>query len=122
MKKREDLNAFYQKIQYNPGKVVSYNKPHINVFERSACMGHYPYSRRDYYKVTLLLEEGKLDYADKSFLQLDLAAWVCNMFMEKETMRKALLLCTKHSIWALTFGIQPIFTEAAKMKSSSQKC
>lgn len=66
MKKGEDLNAFYHRIKYKSNETELFRKPHINVFERSACIGNYGYSRRDYYKVTLVLEEGKLDYADKS--------------------------------------------------------
>ncbi|BAX81278.1 helix-turn-helix domain-containing protein [Labilibaculum antarcticum] len=66
MEKSEDLNAFYDRIKYKPDEELSLSKPHINVFERSACTGPLTYSRRDYYKLTLILGEGRLDYADKS--------------------------------------------------------
>jgi len=66
MKKAEDLRAFYHRIKYKANDDVLFRKPHINVFKRSACIGNYGYSRRDYYKVTLILEKGQLYYADKS--------------------------------------------------------
>lgn len=66
MNKRENINDFYDRIHNPLQKQLNISKPHINVFERSSCMGAIPYSRRDYYKVTLILGEGCLDYADKS--------------------------------------------------------
>ncbi|MBN2598433.1 MAG: AraC family transcriptional regulator [Marinifilaceae bacterium] len=66
MEKSEDLNAFYNRIKYKTDQELVLSKPHINVFERSACTGPLTYSRRDYYKITLILGEGRLDYADKS--------------------------------------------------------
>ncbi|MUP39466.1 helix-turn-helix domain-containing protein [Labilibaculum euxinus] len=66
MEKREDLNEFYNRIKYKPDQELVLSRPHINVFERSACTGPLTYSRRDYYKITLILGEGRLDYADKS--------------------------------------------------------
>ena len=66
MKQHEDLNAFYKRIAGLPQEELNLSRPHINVFERASCKGSVPYSRRDYYKVTLVLGEGRLDYADKS--------------------------------------------------------
>ena len=67
MKLREDIIEFYDRIHYDAQEVVSQDRPHINVFERSSCIGSMPYSRRDYYKVTLIQGKGTLEYADKTF-------------------------------------------------------
>lgn len=66
MKKREDIPGFYHRIGHQFLGKLTPDTPHINVFERAACVGIVPYSRRDYYKVTLILGKGKLEYADKS--------------------------------------------------------
>jgi AraC-like DNA-binding protein len=66
MEAKEDIQEFYQRIKYQPREKIRHSQPHINVFERAACKGGHPYSRRDFYKVTLVLGEGQLDYADKS--------------------------------------------------------
>ncbi|MFT4202546.1 MAG: helix-turn-helix transcriptional regulator [Chitinophagaceae bacterium] len=67
MKERENLQAFYKRICYNSDEAITQERPHVNVFERSSCNGAHPYSRRDYYKVTLIRGEGTLEYADKKF-------------------------------------------------------
>ncbi len=66
MRKSENLKEFYNRIHYSAREQLNISKPHINVFERSCCMGTLPYSRRDYYKVTLVIGEGQLEYADKN--------------------------------------------------------
>jgi len=66
MKQSEDLNAFYNRIKYKYNEELSLSKPHVNVFERAACTVKHTYSRRDFYKVSLVLGKGRLDYADKS--------------------------------------------------------
>lgn len=66
MKKREDISSFYQRIQHPFMERLAPESPHINIFERASCVGVIPYSRRDYYKVTLILGKGRLEYADKS--------------------------------------------------------
>lgn len=66
METKETLQGFYKRIDYEKGRNISL-QPHINVFERAACIGQVPYSRRDYYKVTLILGKGLLEYADKTF-------------------------------------------------------
>jgi AraC family transcriptional activator of pobA len=38
---------------------------HFNVFTRESCSLMTPYSRRDYYKISLIIGKGKLHYADK---------------------------------------------------------
>ncbi len=66
MRKSENLKEFYNRIHYSAEEQLNISNPHINVFERSSCMGALPYSRRDYYKVTLVIGKGQLDYADKT--------------------------------------------------------
>lgn len=66
MKKREDISSFYHRIKHPFLEKLTPESPHINVFERASCIGIIPYSRRDYYKVTLILGKGRLEYADKS--------------------------------------------------------
>ena len=66
MNKREDISGFYERIEYPAQERVRADKPHINVFERASCINATPFARRDYYKVTLILGTGKLDYANQS--------------------------------------------------------
>lgn len=66
MNKREDISDFYERIEYPALERVRADKPHINVFERASCINATPFARRDYYKVTLILGTGKLDYANQS--------------------------------------------------------
>lgn len=75
MKKREDIPGFYDRIKYPFLERLSPDSPHINIFERASCVGTIPYSRRDYYKVTLILGKGRLEYADKS-LYIDRPAFM----------------------------------------------
>ncbi|WP_447640631.1 MULTISPECIES: helix-turn-helix domain-containing protein [Chitinophagaceae] len=67
MANNENLQQFYQRISYRPNEAITQVQPHVNVFERSSCKGAAPYSRRDYYKVTLMRGKGILEYADKRF-------------------------------------------------------
>jgi len=66
MNKREDISGFYERINYPALERIGADKPHINIFERASCIGAIPYCRRDYYKVTLILGTGRLDYANQS--------------------------------------------------------
>lgn len=65
MELKEDISTFYRRIHYVPGKYLAPDKPHINVFPRTFCRPFPAYSRRDYYKVTLILGEGRLEYNDR---------------------------------------------------------
>lgn len=67
MVNNENIIQFYDRISYHSSEKVTIAKPHINVFERSSCKSIAPYSRRDYYKVTLVRGKGLLEYADKSY-------------------------------------------------------
>jgi AraC family transcriptional activator of pobA len=66
MNKREDISGFYERIDYPVLERIPADKPHINILERASCIKAIPYARRDYYKVTLILGTGRLDYANRS--------------------------------------------------------
>ena len=70
MIKTETIEAFYQSRPYANPRGLSLNNAgpgHINVFSRSSCFkdGTPSYSRRDFYKVSLVIGTGKINYADK---------------------------------------------------------
>ncbi|QIY82173.1 helix-turn-helix domain-containing protein [Epilithonimonas hominis] len=67
MNSSENIQQFYKRICHQTDEVLTAVKPHINIFERAACKGVAPYSRRDYYKVTLIRGKGLLEYADRAF-------------------------------------------------------
>lgn len=67
MVEKENLQQFYKRICHHRDETLTKDIPHINVFERSSCGRIAPYSRRDYYKVTLIRGKGWLEYADKSY-------------------------------------------------------
>lgn len=66
MEAKETLQGFYKRIDYSKDENISM-QPHINVFERASCINPIPYSRRDYYKITLIKGTGTVEYADKSY-------------------------------------------------------
>ncbi len=68
MNQTESLQEFYNRVPHaNPMHLPLNNAGagHFNVFAREACAIITPYSRRDYYKVSLIIGTGKLHYADK---------------------------------------------------------
>lgn len=67
----ENINDFYARQQKDPSfqnKGIPPEYGHFNVFERKYCTSNSGYSRRDFYKVSLIIGEGKLFYADKWIL------------------------------------------------------
>jgi len=73
MKQTESIQEFYQRVPQANGLDLSMNNAgpgHFNVFERASCPVISPYSRRDFYKVSLIIGSGKLHYADK-WIQID---------------------------------------------------
>lgn len=64
MESTETLQEFYNRIDCRKG-IEATVQPHINVFERTSCSVQVPYSRRDYYKVTLIKGKGLVAYADQ---------------------------------------------------------
>lgn len=68
MKETESLEEFYERVPHANPLHLPFNNAgagHFNVFARDACAIISPYSRRDYYKVSLIIGTGKLHYADK---------------------------------------------------------
>ena len=73
MKQVESVNDFYSRLpSHAPTHVPLDNAGigHINVFSRETCAVVSPYSRRDFYKVSLIIGKGKIYYADK-WIQID---------------------------------------------------
>lgn len=70
MESRETIKGFYERNAQNEGLqcIKTPGVGHFNVFSRENCSSITPYSRRDYYKISLIIGKGKLHYADK---------WMC---------------------------------------------
>lgn len=68
----ETISEFYKRNAGNLGFACSKTPGigHFNVFTREHCSQITPYTRRDYYKISLMIGKGKLHYADK-WLYLD---------------------------------------------------
>lgn len=74
MPKSESIQEFHQRhnLSYTPvvwgGGPPRHALGQINVFRRQdlACRAPAPYNRRDYYKISLVIGQGILHYADKS--------------------------------------------------------
>lgn len=76
MKQAESISDFYNRLpSHAPTDVPLDNAGigHFNVFSRETCAVISPYSRRDFYKVSLIIGKGKIYYADK-WLQIDAPA------------------------------------------------
>ncbi|MBO9730280.1 MAG: AraC family transcriptional regulator [Chitinophaga sp.] len=73
MKTTESVEDFYKRL---PGQVATPQSTnnagigHFNVFSRESGAVMSPYSRRDFYKASLIIGQGKLYYADK-WVQID---------------------------------------------------
>jgi AraC family transcriptional activator of pobA len=68
MKSIESVEDFYTRVpKANPLGLTIHNAGagHFNVFSRANCSTITPYSRRDFYKVSLIIGTGKIHYADK---------------------------------------------------------
>lgn len=68
MQDLETLEEFYQRHPVPNQHVFSENNTgqgHFNVFLRKPCAVRTPFSRRDFYKIALVLGEGKMIYTDK---------------------------------------------------------
>lgn len=71
MKIFENINDFYTRQQNDLSPINKDGAPqygHFNIFERKYCNNNSGYSRRDFYKVSLVIGEGRLFYADKWIL------------------------------------------------------
>lgn len=67
MKHAESVSDFYRRLpDHAPDEPLNNaGIGHINVFTRENCALVSPYSRRDFYKVSLIIGKGKIYYADK---------------------------------------------------------
>lgn len=72
MRQSESISDFYTRISKNVsdtnGNGLAYlQNEHFNVFRRDAlsCKNYSPYSRRDFYKISLIIGSGTLYYADR---------------------------------------------------------
>jgi AraC family transcriptional regulator, transcriptional activator of pobA len=73
MKQAETVSEFYKRLPNHAPVNVPLNNAgigHINVFTRESCAEVSPYSRRDFYKISLIIGKGKIYYADK-WIQID---------------------------------------------------
>ena len=77
MGKPETISEFYKRIGTPAAGRVIYDKNnqrqelgHFNVYRRSDfyCKTYSPYNRRDFYKISLIIGEGTLHYADKGIV------------------------------------------------------
>jgi AraC family transcriptional activator of pobA len=70
MIKTESLDDFYNRMQPGNETVSSFRKTgqgHFNIFKRGGSSHETPFTRKDYYKITLVQGEGTVRYADKIF-------------------------------------------------------
>lgn len=68
MNHTETIEEFYQRVPQANASGHPLNNAgagHFNVYSRNHCRVQAPYSRRDFYKVSLIIGEGILHYADK---------------------------------------------------------
>ncbi|MFN1215887.1 helix-turn-helix domain-containing protein [Chryseobacterium kwangjuense] len=67
MESKETIQGFYLRNgkMERPDPPAGSGVGHFNVFSRDSCSLVTPYSRRDYYKISLIIGKGKLHYADK---------------------------------------------------------
>ncbi|SHL32833.1 helix-turn-helix domain-containing protein [Chryseobacterium polytrichastri] len=67
METPETISEFYERNVNNITfkDITTPGIGHFNVFSRDDCSLITPYSRRDYYKISLIIGKGKLHYADK---------------------------------------------------------
>jgi len=64
----ETLEEFYQRHPVPNQVFTEHNagQGHFNVFLRTGCVNRSPFSRRDFYKIALVVGQGKMHYTDKS--------------------------------------------------------
>lgn len=68
MQSIETLEEFYQRHPVDNQRVFAENNTgqgHFNVFMRKPCVLRTPFSRRDFYKIALVIGNGKMIYSDK---------------------------------------------------------
>ncbi len=68
MQSIETLEEFYKRHPVDNQRVFAENNTgqgHFNVFMRKPCVLRTPFSRRDFYKIALVIGNGKMIYSDK---------------------------------------------------------
>jgi AraC family transcriptional activator of pobA len=78
MQSVETLEEFYKRHPVGNQKVFAENNTgqgHFNVLLRKPCVQRTPFSRRDFYKIALVIGKGKMIYADKQ-VEIDRPALV----------------------------------------------
>lgn len=73
MRQAESVSDFYNRLPGHAPREVALDNAgigHINIFSRETCSVVSPYSRRDFYKVSLIIGTGSIYYADK-WIQID---------------------------------------------------
>lgn len=73
MQKTETLEEFYKRKVNRLPQFFTKQVGHFNVFRLSDFAGRAPYSRRDFYKISLVIGKNRFHYADKS-IEVDKAA------------------------------------------------
>jgi AraC family transcriptional activator of pobA len=71
MQHLETLEQFYQRHPVPNQEIFSENNTgqgHFNVFLRKPCKVRTPFSRRDFYKIALVVGHGKMIYSDKEVI------------------------------------------------------
>lgn len=71
MMNMQTLEEFYKLHPVANQKVFAENNTgqgHFNVFLRKPCLGRTPFSRRDFYKIALIIGQGKMIYAEKEVI------------------------------------------------------
>lgn len=68
MKTSESLQEFYKRsmnVDLSPIANINGGMGHVNVFARDNCSTISPYSRRDFYKISLIIGTGRLHFANQ---------------------------------------------------------
>lgn len=65
MQHPETVEEFYQRTHLSDPGIFTKSQGHFNVFNRKTCRGKGVYSRRDFYKISFVIGNGSLYYADK---------------------------------------------------------
>ncbi|MDM1294121.1 helix-turn-helix transcriptional regulator [Sphingobacterium sp. N143] len=74
----ENISDFYKRVFRDsnyPDGSSSMQMSHFNVFSREHCPLKSPYNRKDYFKISLMIGEGQLHYADQ-WISIDRPALV----------------------------------------------
>ncbi len=66
MRNAESVQQFYDRTHLPQPGIFTNQHGHFNVYERgNFCTGSTPYQRKDFYKISLIIGTGTINYADK---------------------------------------------------------